>query len=784
LAVLAATVVLAFFGLALPAIAAAESFEVNSAADEADAAIGTGGCASAAGKCTLRAAIQEADASGESSQIEFFEEVFAGGAGSTITLGSELPPITVPMRISGHLCEHTALGVEGPCVTLDGAAVAKALRVEGAAGVEIAGVAITGAGVGIEVDEAELFRATRDWFGVSPTGATAGDGVGLIVGPGSDGSRIGTEGLGSGNVFADGTGDGLEILGARGAIVLSNYFGVSPDGATPAPNAGADIAVASTLGHEASGTQIGTDLKAPALATPECDRGCNVISGAGTSGVDLTGAAGTGPPAATAIAGNFIGLDAAGTGAVANAGAGVLVGAASETVIGGPRVGEANYIAGGATGVSAGPAAPDLVVRGNRIGLGLEGAPTAAPTAAGIAIDSGSLPSVALEAIVAANQVRMEGGVGISATGFGASIAANSVTGGATGIETLGEDGGHGSVISGNSVSGTTASGIAVENELNEILGNEVSSAGAAGILVDGSQVEEGIFGNRVGGDSAGEENAIDGSGGAAVEILNRHATETEVARNHGSLNAGPFISLVRSSESDAEGPNFGIQPPAFATMTETGASGTGAEPGALVRVFRKQLPEAGEMGSFLGEARADSNGDWEVTYAEAVPAATPIAASQTSEEAATSELALATTSGTAPGGGGGPSGEPGGGSGDSSGGDSAGSSTPETIIPVTLLPTPKPTPKPKQKKAKPPQTWILTGTREGSPKAGARFSFNSDQIGSKYECRIDRWPFRPCRSPQRFGGLKPGRHTFEARAVGRSGIVDRTPAQWRFTVR
>ena len=273
---------------------------------------------------------------------------------------------------------------------------------EGAAGVEIAGLAVTGAAVGLEVTGAASFKASRDWFGMTLAGIAAGDGTGIIVGPGSDGSRIGTEGLGAGNVFAFGDGDGLEILGAEGVNVLSNYFGVLPDGSTPAPNAGADIVVASTVGHEVSGVAIGTSLKAAALATPDCDRGCNVIAGAGTSGVDLSGAAGTGPPVATTLAGNFIGLDAAGTSTVANTDAGILVGGAAETVVGGSKAGEANYISGGEAGVRAGPAAPDLVVRGNAIGIDPGGATSAAPSTAGIAVESGTLSSVALEATITA----------------------------------------------------------------------------------------------------------------------------------------------------------------------------------------------------------------------------------------------------------------------------------------------------------------------------------------------------------------------------------------------
>jgi CSLREA domain-containing protein len=49
-------------GLAAPARAAASVYAVNSTADAADATPGDGECADAGGNCTLRAAVQEANA--------------------------------------------------------------------------------------------------------------------------------------------------------------------------------------------------------------------------------------------------------------------------------------------------------------------------------------------------------------------------------------------------------------------------------------------------------------------------------------------------------------------------------------------------------------------------------------------------------------------------------------------------------------------------------------------------------------------------------------------------
>jgi hypothetical protein len=63
-----------------------------------------------------------------------------------------------------------------------------------------------------------------------------------------------------------------------------------------------------------------------------------------------------------------------------------------------------------------------------------------------------------------------------------------------------------------------------------------------------------------------------------------------------------------------------------------------------------------------------------------------------------------------------------------------------------------------------------------------ASFAFAADQPGARFECKLDKARFRPCRSP--FSRrAKPGRHTFQVRAVNGAGAVDPTPASFRWTV-
>lgn len=731
--------------VAVPA-AKAESFTVNSTGDEVDDSLGDESChTTPGGVCTLRAAIEEGDSLGEFTSIEFEEGVFDGQPSSTIALGSQLPDITVPVFIEG-VCE-TGPGALGPCVGIDGPSGKPALVVSNVEESEIRGLAITGAQTAISLLGSPRTKIQENWFGVALGGASVGNGTGILVGPGSNRSLIGGEGLGQGNVFAGNTADGLDVHGGREVRVYSNYFGVEPDGITPSPNGGDDIEVVATGGGEVVGTEIGTRVRPVGVASPGCDWGCNMISGAGANGVDLQGEPGESPATSTSVIGNYIGVNVEGTAAVPNADAGVNVGEAAHTLVGGPAAGETNRIVGGSVGVLAGPAASDLAVRGNLIGIDAAGTGTLSPPDEGVVVDSAELASPTLEAEIADNAIGMKGGVAISQRGQGAWIHDNEIFGAQTGIKTFSPSE-YGNVVEGNLIEGTTAGGILVENNLNEIVGNEVLGAGGPGIWIQGvvSEATQNVVGGNVGGD----ENVIDGSAGAAIEISDKEATDNEVARNRGAGNGGSFIDLVAANPATEVGPNRGIKPPTFSTSTQAGASG-GAEEGATVRVFRKQSSATGELASFLGEAVADDNGGWTVTYAGEVPAGTIVAATQT-VEGATSELATA---------GEGAEGSSGGGGAGAFGGGAQG------VFGSAAAPIR-------------PRTKIVKGR---SQHHSARFVFEASQAGSTFLCKLDDKPFDICKSPKRYAGLAAGKHVFWVRAVGPAGQVDLSPAKKKFSI-
>ena len=730
--------------LALPAAASAATYTVDSTGDEVDKSIGAGGCETAAGKCTLRAAIQESNSStGVTDEIKF-AAAFNGQLEDTIAIASSLPTITDPVHVdgdSGGQCV-TQAGQSGPCAGVDGPASGSAILVEDD-GVEIDGLAITGAAGGggsagiFVINGSEGFVARDNWLGVKLDGSAGANSKGIYIDPESDGATIGGTAAADRNVFANNGFEGLDIEGASDTDVLGNYFGVKPDGTTAAAN-NKDIEITDTVTFKATGNEVGTTV---ASGVAPCDGGCNVISGATSTGIDLQGNGSgqneepaTGP---TTVHGNFIGLNAAGTATVANGTIGVYVGKAQDALVGGVENNDANFIAGSSQGITV-ENAEGFEAIGNIIGSGAAGAEITAPGEGVFVLNTNNANPVA----VSQNVFDMDGGVAVEVRFGGTEIVSNFIEGAELGVWTkVGPNAAGGNLIEGNVIGESLANGILIEDAQNEVLGNAVYQSGEAGILLENPVPLLFPAENLIGGNTSSDQNNINESGGPAIEIVDESGnTEedsfNEVGRNKGAKNTGLFIDLVGAA-------NAGIKPPQIDGAKLGSASGSGAEAGANVRVFRKATASTGELESFLGEATADGGGNWTVTYAAAIPGETQIAATQTSLEGGTSELAFAKTE---PG----PKQEGGGG----------GSS----------------------QDMAPPETFILRGPRPKKDSPTRKFRFGASEQSS-FECKLDRKPFKRCKSPKKYKVLKPGKHVFKVRAVDVAGNVDPTPAKRKFKV-
>jgi hypothetical protein len=103
-----------------------------------------------------------------------------------------------------------------------------------------------------------------------------------------------------------------------------------------------------------------------------------------------------------------------------------------------------------------------------------------------------------------------------------------------------------------------------------------------------------------------------------------------------------------------------------------------------------------------------------------------------------------------------------GGGSGGPGGGGTGTATSPGRGAPATSL------------RAKPPKQ-----SRDRTP----TFRFGSDKASVRFECRLDKRPFRNCASPLTTKPLTPGPHTFQVRARDDSGRADPTPALYSFRI-
>jgi CSLREA domain-containing protein len=406
--------------LALPASASAVDYTVNSTGDQEDAAPGLGGCVTIAATCTLRAAIEESNASTGTPDKILFSAAFDGElADSTITVGFSLPVIEDEVTIDGDAggqCETDA-NVDGPCVGVHGES-----RIEvSAAKVRIQGLAFSDAQIAITVEDDE-FEAHDNWIGFELDG-TDGPGeqsYGVFVGPNAEKTVIGGTTAAERNVFGN-TNSALLLRGSSFGTVQGNYFGVGPNGTTTAPN-GRDLVVADKLELldevPATNNQIGTDVGSAGTATAACDFGCNVFASQSSAlgAIDLHGVEieeevpATGP---TQIEGNYVGLDATGAAFADAAGSGVKVGSAGGVTVGGPEPGQANHLHGGTYGVFAGwggVPALDLVVEGNSIGRNLAGSGELFPPGNGVYISSAGLLEAEDTAQLVDNSISSTGG--------------------------------------------------------------------------------------------------------------------------------------------------------------------------------------------------------------------------------------------------------------------------------------------------------------------------------------------------------------------------------------
>ena len=288
---------------------AATIFTVNSTGDAGDANTTDNICDSDAGttgeQCTLRAAIQQANATSGADEIHFS---IPGPGVHTITPSSLLPAITEAVTIDGYKQDSdtsdTSDDAKPNTLAVGNNAVLKIEldgRNAGGHGLRIwvpfttvKGLIINRfGGTGVSIDEG-LNKVEGNYIGTDAAGTQPlGNGSGVSI-QGNSNTVGGTSPEARNIISGNGVGIFIAFGGVTGNSVMGNYIGTDKGGDDDLGNTSDGV----SLGFGVSNNTVGgTDAGAR-----------NIISGNGRFGVIL-GSSATG----NRVIGNYIGTDAAGT---------------------------------------------------------------------------------------------------------------------------------------------------------------------------------------------------------------------------------------------------------------------------------------------------------------------------------------------------------------------------------------------------------------------------------------------------------------------------------------
>ncbi|MFA6027370.1 MAG: Ig-like domain-containing protein [Patescibacteria group bacterium] len=578
--------------------ALAHSFTVDDTGEASDDSAGNAVCHTAGGVCTLRAAVEEANALAGDDTITFS---ITGTIDTTSVITITSTNNTIDAGTSHNIVlSCNAKGHHG-------------LYINNKSGNTIKGLVFQDCDRAIYIynTSATGNKIYNNYIGTDTTGASAvANNEGVYISGAATGNYIGTNGDGNndsteGNVISGNTNRGVYIYNTstNGNYVSGNYIGVTAAGTAALSNGTAGVYIYSGPSSNIIGTN--GDGTSDTLER-------NIISGNTNDGVYIS----ADTTDSNRVAGNYIGLNAAGNAAVANGRYGVYIYNGPESnIIGtnGDGTGDAgegnvisgntdngvyitttgsnsnrvagNYIGLNAAGTAAianlygvyiynGPESNIIGTNGDGTGDADEKNVISGNTNSGIYISSAGTPGTSSN-VVAGNYI------GLNAAGSGAVVndrgvyISNSAQSNRVGTDANGtSDTLERNIISGNTLDGVYISDASTSS--NTIKGNYIGTGtdgttdfgnGHQGILIDDTAVS-----NTIGGSVTGEPNLIRYNGDAAneygVSIEDTGTRYNKLSRNqiYGNQIAG--IRLY-------DGANDGIAQPTTTGATDGGASST-----------------------------------------------------------------------------------------------------------------------------------------------------------------------------------------------------------------
>ncbi|HMS61954.1 MAG TPA: hypothetical protein PKD63_06715 [Solirubrobacteraceae bacterium] len=698
--------------LAPAAVAAPTTYTVDSTGNGADFTPGDGLCA-ATGGCTLRAAIEESNAS-------------SGG---------------VPHRINFFVNQISIPPGGLPAITRDG-------------------TFIDGCDVGFSALEAPNTPDDDPCVGLGGAGATTG----LQVGSAStDPTDVAIYNLAMTNFPAR----AIHVWGADRTQIAGNLFGRTLTNVNQGNGAAVSVTgrkQGAVLANAATSTLIG----GPSDATgdpADCNRYCNTIVGSTVTGIDLVGTGATEAPAGlpdgffsdgTAISGNWIGVYTASGAAGPNEQA-VKIGDAQDTTIGGSNPESGNVIAGNAEGVTQGSGTTATTLRWGVFGISPDGDTsvgngewnarlrgggyglnpfvenvTFGPAARGLIFD-GSHANLLGSFFQSPDHRRFSqaavyvGPDGDNAfIGMSPAVPISCYVPFADPCNTIGH-------------TGPGAAGIWIDGASDARIWRNAIGGGLAApipgppIFIGGGAVGADIGDND---DDPERRNILRRDGGPGIQVT-ESSTKIVIGGNEGlSVNdfdqpAGLFTDLLPAPGPGNSGTvNNGIQPPTVTVSSTTGVGGTGI-PGATIHVLVQQRPpvvgdpdpnvEGYTFPSTPSTTTVAGDGIWGIAFDTPLKNGVKLLASQTTAADGSSEYAS-------------PLG--------------ASESNPPPIISFQSGPS------------------GVVDTRS------ATFTFTANKPGTRLSCSVDGGAFVPCASPFTLNGLDIGGHQLQVKGTDPTGKV------------
>jgi hypothetical protein len=493
---------------------------------------------------------------------------FSGGV-ATITVTTALPSVITPVVLDGTRQPGFSTT---PVVLLTGAgSVADGIQLYGGSGGStIRGLTIRSfTGDGIDIASSNGNTIAGNWLGLNASGSSAaGNGNGINIWD-ATGNIIGGLTSADQNILSGNTSNGLAIGGnSTGNQVRGNRIGTNPAGTAAIGN-----------------TSNGIYLNAPAN-TIGGDGGSyrNVISGNTYEGIAVASSA-----SGTIVQGNYIGLDASGTLAIANGSSGVAVSAPSVT-IGGTGLGAGNVVSGN-TGFGINVTASGATLQGNIVGLDAAGATSIGNQQDGVWLASTGAV-VGGNTSAARNVISGNVNSSVFADGIYVSGSSNTIQGNYIGTD-----------ITGTLNRGNWNSGVALAGSNNLVGGTGANEGNLLAFNRYGTHVTGNVSGNRILGNSI-FSNSIQG-----IELIWSSSTPNGITPNDGAKTTGQPNLLM----------DFPVLTSAILSGTTLTVAGyVGSAPGqttfasSRVEIFVADITTAGngQGRTYLGALTADANGN------------------------------------------------------------------------------------------------------------------------------------------------------------------------------